>query len=105
MYVTLLTGTVSCLIDPYIIFYLQRGLDGAALALVLSRVGIAGMALWFIISRHPSMARQNWATLTALLNPFFNIALPVMLAQITTPFGNYVMISLISAYGDSAVAA
>ena len=105
MYVTLLTGTVSCLIDPYIIFYLQRGLDGAALALILSRVGIAGMALWFVISRHPSMARPNWAALTALLNPFFNIALPVMLAQITTPFGNYIMISLISAYGDSAVGA
>jgi hypothetical protein len=42
---TLLTGTVSCLIDPYIIFHLQWGLDVAALALVLSRVGIAGMAL------------------------------------------------------------
>ena len=39
------------------------------------------------------------------VEPIFTIALPAMLAQIATPFGNYVMTSLISAYGDSAVAA
>lgn len=37
--------------------------------------------------------------------PIFTIALPAMLAQIATPFGNYVMTSLISTYDDSAVAA
>ena len=70
MYMTLLTGTISCLIDPYIIFHLQWGLDGAALALVLSRVGVAGMTLWFVIRRYPWMVRPDWPALTALLNPF-----------------------------------
>jgi Na+-driven multidrug efflux pump len=40
-----------------------------------------------------------------MLKPFFAIALPAMLTQMATPFGNYLLTGLIAGFGDSAVAA
>ena len=38
MFVTLTSGTISMAVDPFLILYLGWGIDGAAWALVVSRV-------------------------------------------------------------------
>ncbi len=105
MFVTLTSGTVSMVVDPVLILYLGLGLDGASYALILSRFILAGMALWFVIGTHDMMALPRWQTFKRVLKPFFVIALPAMLTQISTPFGNYLLTGVISGFGDDAVAA
>lgn len=105
MFVTLTSGGVSMAVDPFLIVYLGWGLDGAAIALILSRFILAGMALRFAIGTHNLMAMPRWRTIARVWRPYFAIALPAMLTQISTPFGNYLLTGVISGFGDDAVAA
>jgi Na+-driven multidrug efflux pump len=104
MFVTLTSGTVSMAVDPFLILYLQLGIDGAALALVLSRVVLAVMALRFAIGTHDLFARPAMRAVRRLAGPFFAVALPAMLTQLAAPFGNYLLTGVIAGFGDSAVA-
>jgi len=105
MSITLIPGVVALVIDPLFIIWMQLGLDGAALALCLMRGLMAAVALWLVIGYHKSLARPNFRSIFNMLRPFFTIALPAMLTQMATPFGNYLLTGLIAGFGDSAVAA
>lgn len=105
MFVTLTSGSVSMIVDPFLILWLGLGLDGAALALVLSRVILAGMALRFAIGTHNLVARPTAWAIRATARPLFAIALPAMATQMSAPFGNYLLTTVIAGFGDSAVAA
>ena len=105
MFVTLTSGSVSMAVDPFLIIYLGWGLDGAAIALIISRFVLAGMALRFVIGTHGLLAIPSWRTIRRVWKPYFAIALPAMLTQISTPFGNYLLTGVIASFGDDAVAA
>ncbi|MEQ9694656.1 MATE family efflux transporter [Shimia sp. SDUM112013] len=105
MFVTLTSGTISMAVDPFLILYLGWGLDGAALALIISRFVLAGMALRFAIGTHNLLAVPRLRTFKRVLRPYFAIALPAILTQISTPFGNYLLTGVIATFGDDAVAA
>ncbi|WP_127114916.1 MATE family efflux transporter [Shimia sediminis] len=105
MFVTLTSGTISMGVDPFLILYLGWGLDGAAIALILSRFILAGMALRFAIGTHNLLAIPRWRTFKRVLRPYFLIAFPAMLTQISTPFGNYLLTGVIAGFGDDAVGA
>ena len=105
MSITLIAGAVALVIDPLFIIWMQLGLDGAALALCVIRCLMAAVALWLVIGRHKCLARPTSGSILGLLTPFFAIALPAMLTQMATPFGNYLLTGLIAGFGDSAVAA
>lgn len=105
MYVTLTSGSVSMIIDPVLIIWLDLGLDGAAMALILSRFVLAGMALMFAIGTHNLFARPTVAALRRCAGPFMAIAVPALLTQLSTPFGNYLLTGVIAGFGDNAVAA
>ena len=105
MSITLIPGVVALVIDPLFIIWMQLGLDGAALALCLMRGLMATVALWLVIGHHKSLARPTFRSIHDMLKPFFAIALPAMLTQMATPFGNYLLTGLIAGFGDSAVAA
>lgn len=104
MFVTLTSGSVSMVIDPILILTMGLGLDGAAIALVISRIILAGMALLFAIGTHDLVARPTLWALRRCLKPFFLIAMPAMMTQMSTPFANYLMTGVISDFGDDAVA-
>ncbi|KPA20120.1 Multidrug export protein MepA [Shimia sp. SK013] len=104
MFVTLTSGTISMAVDPFLILYLGWGIDGAAWALVLSRVVLAIMALRFAIGTHNLLARPALWAVRRLAGPFFAVALPAMLTQLAAPFGNYLLTGVIAGFGDSAVA-
>lgn len=105
MFVTLTSGSVSMAVDPFLILYMGWGLDGAAMALVLSRFVLAAMALRFAIGTHNLLAVPRLRTIRRVWKPFFAIALPAILTQISTPFGNYLLTGVIAGFGDDAVAA
>ena len=105
MLVTLTSGSVSMVVDPALIIWAGLGLDGAAIALVISRVVLSGMALKFAIGTHDLLAWPSLAALRKNTKPFLRIALPAMVAQLSTPFGSYLLTGVMAQFGDAAVAA
>lgn len=104
MAVTLSSGVVSMIIDPFLILGLGLGLDGAAIAVVVARLSSASLSVYFVLRVHDLAGRVSRDDFRRLFWPFAAIALPVTLTQLSTPFGNYVLTSVISGFGDGAVA-
>ena len=104
MMVTMASGLVSMVIDPLLIYGLGLGLDGAALAVVASRVLSAVLSVWFVVGNHDLAGRINWQDFRRLFLPFLWVATPAVLTQLSTPFGNYILTSVIAGFGDGAVA-
>jgi len=104
MMVTLASGLVSMVIDPLLIFGLGLGLDGAAIAVATARILSSGLSVYFVLRVHHLAARPSWGDFRRLIGPFVVIAVPATLTQLSTPFGNYVLTSVIAGFGDGAVA-
>lgn len=104
MIATMTTGIVAVVIDPFLIFTLGLGFEGAAWGIVISRGVSALVGLWFIWRTHDMIGRLRWSEVRAMLRPFAAIALPAMATQLSTPFGNYILTKVISGHGDAAVA-
>lgn len=105
MLVTLTSGSVSMVVDPALIIWADLGLDGAAIALVISRVVLSGMALKLAIGTHDLLARPSLTAVKENFRPFLRIALPAMVAQLSTPFGSYLLTGVMAQFGDAAVGA
>ena len=104
MYVTMAGGAAAMVLDPLLIFGFNLGVDGAALAMVMSRI-ISGCAgLYFVIRVHDLAGRPSRAATLAFLTPFFTIAGPAIATQMSTPAGNLLLTWWVADYGDSAVA-
>lgn len=104
MMVTLLSGAVAMVVDPVLIYGLGFGLDGAASGLILFRCVMVVLALRFAIGTHDLMARPDPETVRETLRPYLAIALPAIMTQMATPVGNYALTSVISRFGDDAMA-
>lgn len=104
MYVTLGGGVVAAVLDPILIFGLDLGLTGAAIAIVLTRACIAGIGLWLVIVKHNMLARSSLSTWMADQSSLMIIALPAIATQLSTPFGNAYLTRTVAEFGDSAVA-
>ena len=104
MYVTFWSGTVSIFVDPLLIIGLGLGLDGAAIGLNISRIVLVTAALVFATRVHDLIAWPDMHDMQRHLRPFVAIAAPAILTQMATPFGNYVLTSVLSQFGDDAVA-
>lgn len=104
MYVTLLGGAASAVLDPLFIFGFDLGVTGAAIATVLSRFLIMATGLYGAIVIHKLATLPRREHLLRLLKPFSAIAIPAVLTQIATPFGNAFVTAQISSFGDEAVA-
>lgn len=105
MYVTLIGGLVSAVLDPILIFGFDLGVTGAAIATVISRCVIFGIGFYGAAIVHRLVAKPDWHALRGLLRPFFIIAGPAVLTQLATPIGNAYVTSQIAEHGDAAVAA
>lgn len=104
MLVTVSAGLIAVVIDPVLIIGLDMGVDGAALGMVISRSASALLALWFVVRVHDLAARPDFGSVRAFAKPFFLIALPAVMTQLASPFGNAVMTRVMAEYGDAAVA-
>lgn len=104
MMVTLLSGAVAMVVDPFLIYGLGMGLDGAAIGITLFRFVMLGLALKFAIGTHDLMARPALADIRMTLGPFLVIAVPTILTQLATPVGNFLATTVMAPYGDDAMA-
>ena len=105
MYITLLSGTLLMVIDPVLILWLGLGLDGAAIGLVLFRVALMGLGLYFAAWQKNLIARPDLAALRSVVRPYLAIGLPAIATQMATPVGNYLLTMVMAPFGDDAVAA
>jgi putative MATE family efflux protein len=104
MFVTLGAGAISAVLDPILIFGLGWGLDGAALATVLTRFAMLGIGLHALLRVHRLLVWPDMPVLRDTLRPFLAIGVPAVLTQVATPVGNAFVTAAIADFGDSAVA-
>lgn len=104
MMATVVGALVNAAIDPVLIFSLDLGLTGAAIASVISRIVIAGMALLPILRHYGGFDRPSLSGLGADVAPVFTIAGPAILTQLATPVGQAIVTRMVAGYGEAAVA-
>lgn len=105
MYVTLTSGAVLMFIDPLLILWMGLGLDGAALGLVLFRMALMGMGLYFAVWQQGLVGTPSRTTILRVLPGYMHVAIPAIATQLATPAGNYFLTIVIARFGDDAVAA
>ncbi|CAN5225873.1 MATE family efflux transporter [soil metagenome] len=103
MYVTLSGAMVTLALDPIFIFVLGWDIQGAAVANVIADlvsflVGLNGLA-----RIHQFLAPIRWEGLRRDFSEISTIAVPAMLTQLATPFGNAFITRAIAPFGDEAV--
>jgi putative MATE family efflux protein len=104
MFVTLGAGAISAVLDPILIFGLGLGLDGAALATVLTRLAMLGIGWHAVVRVHQLLSWPSMPVLRDTLHPFLSIGIPAVLTQVATPVGNAFVTAAIADFGDEAVA-
>lgn len=104
MMVTISSGIVAAIVDPLFIFGFDMGIQGAALGVSVARATSAILAIYFVIKVKDLAA---WIILNDVKRwylPFAMIALPTVLTQMASPTGNMLATSVISDFGEAAVA-
>lgn len=104
MYVTLGAGIAAAIMDPFFIFFLDMGVNGAAVSTTLSRVALLGMGIHGAMRVHDLVGRPNLPNFQAQIGGLIGIALPAILTNVATPVGNAIITRAIAPYGDDAVA-
>ena len=104
MYVTLSAGAAALVLDPLLIFGLDLGIHGAAIAIILVRLVMLFVGLHAAIRVHAMLSVPDLSWLKSTLWPFMVIAFPAVLTQIATPIGNAYVTASIAEFGDDAVA-
>lgn len=104
MMVTMSGGLVALVIDPVLIIWAGLGVEGAAAAIVISRAVMAAMGLYWVALARGMLARPTGADLRVFALPFIGIAVPAVATQVSTPFGNWILVRAMAEHGDSAVA-
>ena len=104
MYVTLIAGAATAVLDPIFIFALDLGIHGAAISTVISRFTLIIVGFYGLHRVHNILAVPSLQVIASTLSPFSYIALPAILTQLATPVGNAYVTVQIATYGDAAVA-
>ncbi|MCV6605948.1 MAG: MATE family efflux transporter [Porticoccaceae bacterium] len=104
MYTTMGAAVVNAVLDPIFIFALSMGIEGAAVASLLSRVALLLFGLHAVIVRHRLSCGLHWRKMMADLCNIVPIAGPAMLTNLATPIGGSYVLKTMAQYGDSAVA-
>lgn len=104
MSVTLVAGAIAMALDPIFILVLEFGLEGAAWVMVIARGSSGLLAVWYLWRVHRLLAPIDARGVRRAARPFFAIAAPAAATQLSAPFGNAVLTTLIASHGDGAVA-
>ena len=104
MYVTLSVGGAALVLDPLFIFWLDLGINGAAIAIIFVRLFMLFVGLYFAIRVHNLIGAPKFSSFKNNLKPFMLIGIPAVLTQIATPVGNAYVTASIAEFGDDAVA-
>ncbi len=103
MWLTLFPAIALAILDPVLIFWLKLELDGAAIGLVLARVGMISIGFTVLLVKHRLLSWPTLANVKELVTPFFAIGLPATLTQVASPVANAFVTSSMASFGDDAV--
>ncbi|MCP8939200.1 MATE family efflux transporter [Alsobacter sp. SYSU M60028] len=105
MLVTLAGALSTAVIDPLLIFGVGLGPDGAAWAIVISRVVFCVVGWRGATRVHHMLARPTAREALADAGPIGHVAVPAILTNVATPVAFGFMMAVMSRFGDQAVAA
>jgi len=104
MMTTLSGSIVNGVLDPIFIFTLGLGVEGAAMASALARITMFLVAAFILARKYHYFVLSNRAATLHSAKSTFYLSIPAVLTNFATPVGNAYIVSVISDYGDSAVA-
>lgn len=105
MFATLAGAFANAVLDPILIFHFELGIEGAAWASVAARVVVVAYAGYMLFVKHRLPTRVSPRMIAADAPAIMVIAVPAVLTNLATPFGNSLILRMMSEFGDSAVAA
>ncbi len=105
MYVTLSGAILTAGLDPLLIFGFGLGTEGAAIAIVVSRLLFAAVGFLSVARVHGLLARPRMRDVAADARPMFGIGIPAILTNVATPLANGIFTAILARYGDQAIAA
>jgi Na+-driven multidrug efflux pump len=105
MYVTLFGSIVTAVVDPFLILGLGLGVEGAAMAAVVSRFVWVGVGLWGAVHVHGIVGRPDRKSVMRDLPAVMKIALPAILTNLAAPVANGYAVHAMARFGEAAVAA
>lgn len=100
-------NVVNIILDPIMILYFDMGIKGAAIATVLGTVAGAGYYIGYFLAGQSSLNIhiKNFNIKNGIALSIFAIGIPAALDPCLMSISQMIMNSLMSAYGDMAVAA
>jgi putative MATE family efflux protein len=104
MYLTMLGGIVNALLDPIFIFGLDLGVQGAALATVISRVLMVGFGIYIVVCKYKLLGGFVFSRYRQQLSTYMKVAIPAVLTNLSTPISVAYVTYVMAQFGDSAVA-
>lgn len=104
MMVTLSGGVVAAIADPLLIFALDLGVTGAAIATLFARLALVAVGLHGAVRVHDLVARPRAGLAFADAPALAAIAVPAVLTNVATPAGNAYVTAALAPFGDGAVA-
>ncbi len=105
MYVTLAGAVVTAGLDPFLIFGLKLGTEGAAIATVVSRLTFAVVGFYGAVMVHRLVAAPRLDAVLTDARPMLAIAVPAVLTNLATPVSNAFVAGTLARFGDETVAA
>jgi putative MATE family efflux protein len=104
MMATLIAGVINAIVDPILIFGLDLGLEGAAIASVIARITLFAMAVIPAIRIYDGFAPPAIKFLKRDFAQMSAIAGPAVLANVATPVGAAIVTREMARFGTDAVA-
>ncbi|MBS7539634.1 MATE family efflux transporter [Ancylobacter lacus] len=105
MWVTLGGGIATAILDPLFILLMGWGVEGAAYVSVISRLFMAVYGIHAVVRVHGLAEPPSVDGFRRDVGPLSAIAVPAILTNIATPFGNGYITFALASHGDAAVAA
>lgn len=104
MTATISAALANAILDPLLIFGVGWGVEGAALATVISRIVLAQATWRPVIAVYHGVEWPSLASCLAGSAPIFSIAGPAIMTNVATPVGNAFVTRMIAEFGTQAVA-